>query len=88
MAVSDSSAKNVLILSPVLCLSVWYGMILAFGFSMNIPQLIFMRSMTASPESFIDVSMAFSLWLFGSLFRTLIMCWFVARLTPVESPFG
>ena len=88
IAVIDSSAKKVLILSLVLWRRVWYGMIVAFGFSKNMLQLIFMRSITASPVSFSAVIMALSLWLFGCLSKTLSMCCFVARLTPSESPFG
>ena len=88
MAWIDSSAKKVLILSPVFWRIAWYWMILVFGLFRNRCIGTSLRSDTPKPESFIVKIMALSRLLFGYLSKTFSMCCFVARLTPFALPFG
>jgi len=88
IAVIDSFAKYVLMVSPVFCRSAWYGIIFVFGLFRNNPQFRFFMSEMPKPVSFIVRITAVSLGLFGFASKTLSMCSLVARLTPKALPFG
>ena len=88
IACIDSSAKKVLMMSPVFCRRALYKIILAFGLLRNSSQFMFLRSDMPKPVSLIVCTTAFSLWLFGCASNTLSMCSLVARLTPMALPLG